>query len=238
LLVVADGSASPLPRALPPAATTLCAAIAMSRTGSGAAAMHPGQRPDRGERVKLTGGRARGRRLRRPRIEGLRPTSARLRGALFDVLGSRIHGASFLDVFAGTGAIGLDALSRGAARAVFIESDRRAARAIADNLALAGVAGSARIIEGDAEASLLDLRRSGERFDIVFLDPPYAAESLDRALPAAAGLLRSGGVIVVEHASRRGFDTTALPGLRRGRRYVHGDSALSVLHDDGSPAPT
>jgi 16S rRNA (guanine(966)-N(2))-methyltransferase RsmD len=161
-----------------------------------------------------------------------------LREALFDVLGSRIHGAAFLDVFAGTGAIGLDALSRGAARAVFIESDRCATRVIAANLALAGVADSARIIECDAEGALLDLRRSSERFDVVFLDPPYAAESLERVLPAAAGVLRSGGVLVVEHASRRGFDTGALKGLRRGRRYVHGDSVLSVLHDDGLAAGT
>ena len=200
--------------------------------------MHPGQRPGRGERVKLTGGRGRGRRLRSPRIEGLRPTSARLREALFDVLGSRIHAAAFLDVFAGTGAVGLDALSRGAARAVFIESDRRAARLIAANLALAGVADSGRIIESDAVRALLDLRRLVERFDVVFLDPPYADESLERALPAAAGVLRSGGVLVVEHASRRGVDTTALRGLRPGRRYVHGDSVLSVLHDDGPTAGT
>ena len=188
--------------------------------------------------MKLTGGRARGRRLRKPRIDGLRPTSARLREALFDVLGSRIHGASFLDVFAGTGAIGLEALSRGASRAVFIESDRRAARVIAANLALAGVADSARIVEGDAVGALRDLRRSGERFDIVFLDPPYAADLLERATPAAAGLVRSRGVLVVEHASRRRLDTTALQGLRRGRRYVHGDSVLSVLHDDGPTAGT
>lgn len=188
--------------------------------------------------MKLTGGRARGRRLRSLRIEGLRPTSARLREALFDVLGSRIQGASFLDVFAGTGAIGLDALSRGAARAVFVEWDRRATRVIAANLALAGVADSARVVEADADAALLDLRRAGERFDVVFLDPPYAGDLLDRALPAAAGLLRPGGVLVVEHASRRGFDATALQGLRRGRRYVHGDSVLSVLHDDGPAAGT
>jgi 16S rRNA (guanine(966)-N(2))-methyltransferase RsmD len=173
-----------------------------------------------------------------PRIEGLRPTSARLREALFNVLGSRIRGASFLDVFAGTGAIGLDALSRGAAHAVFIESDRRATRAIAENLALAGVTESARIVEDDAEAALLGLQSSGERFDVIFLDPPYAAGSLDRVLPAAAGLLRSGAVMVVEHASRREFGTPDLPGLRRGRRYVHGDSVLSILHLDGAPAPS
>jgi 16S rRNA (guanine(966)-N(2))-methyltransferase RsmD len=173
-----------------------------------------------------------------PRIEGLRPTSARLREALFDILGGRIHDASFLDVFAGTGAIGLDALSRGATRAVFIEADRRAARAIAGNLALAGVAGSARIVEGDAEAALLELSRAGERFDIVFLDPPYTTGALGRTLPAAARLLRAGAVMVVEHASRRAFSMPELAGLRRGRRYVHGDSALSVLHLDAETPPT
>jgi 16S rRNA (guanine966-N2)-methyltransferase len=188
--------------------------------------------------VKLTGGRARGRRLRMPRTAGLRPTSERLREALFDVLGSRVRGASFLDVFAGTGAVGLDALSRGAARAVFVESDRRAARVIAENLALADLAEAAHVVEREAVAALADLHRSGESFDIIFLDPPYAIDSLDRALVAAVALLRPGAVMVVEHASRRTILPPSRPGCRPGRRYEHGDSALTVVHYDGAPTPT
>lgn len=187
--------------------------------------------------MKLTGGRARGRRLRVPRIAGLRPTSERLREALFDILGSRIDGAAFLDVFAGTGAIGLDALSRGATRAIFIESNSRAVRAIEQNLALADIEGAARIIERPAEEALRDLQRAGERFDVIVLDPPYAAVSLDGALQAAAGLLLPGAVMVVEHATRREVAMPQVRGLRQGRRYVHGDSTLTVIHHDGLPLP-
>ena len=185
--------------------------------------------------MKLTGGQARGRRLRTPRIAGLRPTSARVREALFDILGARVRGADFLDVFAGTGAVGIEAMSRGARRAVFIEANDRAARAIGANLTLAAVRGEASVVDGQAAAALDGLARSDARFDIIFLDPPYAKGAPAELLGAAAELLRPGGVMVVEHPARATVGDAAAVGLRQGRRYRYGDSALTVLHRDAQP---
>ena len=117
--------------------------------------------------MRFTGGEARGRGIKGPRGGGLRPTSDRVREAIFDILGGRVPGARFLDAFAGTGAVGLEALSRGAARAVFLERDRRALRLIRENLDLAPWAGSFAIIEGDAQAQRTFISRWQPRVPLV-----------------------------------------------------------------------
>ena len=96
--------------------------------------------------MRLTGGQARGRRLKKPRGHRIRPTADRVREALFDILGARVRGARFLDVYAGTGAVGCEALSRGAAHAALIERDRNALRLIADNLRLGPWSGTGAVI--------------------------------------------------------------------------------------------
>jgi 16S rRNA (guanine966-N2)-methyltransferase len=187
--------------------------------------------------MKLTGGRARGRRLRTPRVPGLRPTSARVREALFDIVGARVVGARFLDVFAGSGAVGIEALSRGAARAVFVESDPHAARALEANLVATAAHDRGMVMLGDAGRTIGALGRRAERFDIVFLDPPYATGAPGDLLRAAARLVKPGGVLILECA-RTGMDTFPdLPGLRAGRRYRYGDSALLVSHRDAGAGP-
>jgi 16S rRNA (guanine966-N2)-methyltransferase len=125
--------------------------------------------------VRVIGGHARGRALHAPDLPGLRPTSDRVREAIFDILYSRggVEGRSVLDLFAGSGALGIEALSRGAARAVFVEADRRAALAIEQNLA--GTRDpdhdqQAEVLRTDAESYL---RRRPEHFDVAFCDPPY-----------------------------------------------------------------
>src|SRR5262245_48270462 len=107
--------------------------------------------------MRLTGGQSRGPRLKRPRAAGLRPTSSRVREALFDILGPRIEGACFLDLYAGTGAVGIEALSRGARRAVFVESDKAAARLIRENLTLLGRAWASEIVPLPVAPSLAAL---------------------------------------------------------------------------------
>src|SRR4030095_7866962 len=115
--------------------------------------------------MRIIAGIYKGRRLRTLSGHQLRPTSDRLRETLFNVLQSRIQGASFLDVFAGSGAIGIEALSRGAKIAVFIESARRAVPILEENLAQCGIEDNARVIARDAIAALKFLASSGDRFD-------------------------------------------------------------------------
>ena len=153
--------------------------------------------------MRIVAGKWRGRPLRAPKGLAVRPTADRVREAIFDILGEGVAGASVLDLFAGSGALGLEALSRGASRGVFVESVPAAFGILQKNIAS--------LAAGEAEAFLLDyrqafrrLRARAIRFDLVFLDPPYGK---GLAADAAAGLSRAelvepGGTVVVEEAVR------------------------------------
>ena len=179
--------------------------------------------------MRIVAGAFKGRRLRSPGWEGLRPTSDRLRETLFDILGAAIHDARVLDGYAGTGAIGIEALSRGAAQVTFVENDRRAAKLIEQNLALLAI--PAVPVGRDPQGGHVNIR-SGFRglteasFDVIVLDPPYAPEAAAEALAAAAGLLAPAGRLVVEHAARHA-PPAAHGRLRLQRTVTAGDSALS-----------
>lgn len=179
--------------------------------------------------MRLTGGQSRGRRLKRPRAAGLRPTSSRVREALFDILGPRIEGACVLDLYAGTGAVGIEALSRGARRAVFVERDKSAARLIRENLALLGRDGAAEIVVLPVEASLAALTLRAERFDVVFLDPPYDPGITHEVLSSASRLVLPGGTLIVEHPTRRPPDPLRQHSYGAARVYRYGDTSLTVL---------
>jgi 16S rRNA (guanine966-N2)-methyltransferase len=185
--------------------------------------------------LRVTGGEARGRRLKAPRGHRTRPTSDRVREALFDILGARIEGARFLDAYAGTGAVGCEALSRGACRAVFLERDPAALGLIAENLGLGAWSDSAEIVEGDARAGLRSLETAGRRFEIVYLDPPYDDPGLPDALGLSAHLLAPGGMLIVEHRSSLAVEAPA--GLLPFRSYRHGDAALTVCLAPGTRRP-
>ncbi|OLC56316.1 MAG: 16S rRNA (guanine(966)-N(2))-methyltransferase RsmD [Acidobacteria bacterium 13_1_40CM_4_69_4] len=185
--------------------------------------------------MRLTGGQARSRRLKTPRGLPIRPTADRVRGALFDILGSRVQGARFLDAYAGTGAVGCEALSRGAARAVLLERDRGALKLIGENLRLAPWSGSSQIIAGDVRRSLRELARRRALFDIIFLDPPYEAPGLPGALVLAARILSPAGVLVLEHRSPPEMALPDTTGLRLVRTYRYGDTSLSVCRPAGGP---
>lgn len=178
--------------------------------------------------MRIISGKFKGRRLLGPRGADLRPTSDRLKETLFNIFGSGISGSVILDVFAGTGAIGLEALSRGAREAVFIESSREAARLIRKNIELCRVATGYRILQGDVFTSLRALAREGFTADIAFLDPPYdwgPYEDLIQTL-SRSGIVRPGCVLVVEHHGK-----TALPesgaGFRCARVVKQSDKCLS-----------
>ncbi len=163
----------------------------------------------------------------------LRPTSDRLRETLFNVLAPNIAGSRFVDLFAGTGAIGIEALSRGAAEVVFIENHAPAVTLIRRNLESLGINTGATVLAVDALRGLAMLaarKNSGApAFDHVFLDPPYAAtEDYSRVLEflGSADLLAPGGIIIAEH--RRNFDLPEEPGaLKRFRVLKQSDAALS-----------
>jgi 16S rRNA (guanine966-N2)-methyltransferase len=147
-------------------------------------------------RVRIIAGKWRSRVIHFPAAIELRPTPDRVRETLFNWLGQRLDGLECVDLFAGSGALGFEALSRGAARVVMVERDRRAAAALRDS-AQALDADGARIVEGDA----LDyLRRAAERFDLAFVDPPYASGLAARALEALPARMRDGGRAYVESA--------------------------------------
>ena len=182
--------------------------------------------------MRVIAGRYRGRSLRAPRGTATRPTSDRVREALFSMLVS-VEGARVLDLFAGTGALGIEALSRGAASAVFVERDRAALASLRANLAGLDLAEPlAQVRERDALLAVQGAVTAGERFDLVFLDPPYAlAETLAPKLAdALAGLVARDGRAVVE-SGRRAPLPLPLP-LERERRY--GDTSIRIhRRDDG-----
>jgi 16S rRNA (guanine966-N2)-methyltransferase len=153
--------------------------------------------------VRIVTGKWRGRRLRTPRGQTVRPTADRVREAIFNILGGRTEEATVLDLFAGTGALGLEALSRGAKLAVLVESDPRTFTVLRSNVR-ALEATEAKTLPMECQAAVRFLRRHGFRFDLVFLDPPYGRRIAERSAGdlAAAGLLAPGGTVVVEEAVR------------------------------------
>ena len=185
--------------------------------------------------MRIIAGEFKGRRLKAPAWPNLRPTSDKLRETLFNILAPRIAGARVLDVFAGTGAMGLESLSRGAARAVFVEQDRRAAALVDENATLCGARNRCAIIRDTAERAL-QKPIADDPFDVIILDPPYDFEPLAPIVSAAARHLASGGLIVLEHARRRAVPDA--PGVRAMRTVFSGDSALTFLATDDKPQMT
>lgn len=174
--------------------------------------------------MRVIAGQWKGHRLDAPRWEGLRPTSDRLRETLFNVLAPRLEGARVLDVCAGTGAVGIEALSRGAARVTFVEADRRAVALIEANLRKCR-AGEGYTIEHRDGLTPPPNAHAGP-FDIVFLDPPYAHPRLDAWLHMAGSVVGPNGMVVLEHA-RRVSAPPAPPGLVLTRQLPQGDSSLA-----------
>jgi 16S rRNA (guanine966-N2)-methyltransferase len=176
--------------------------------------------------MRVIAGRLGGRRLKAPRGRLTRPTSERVREALFAMLAD-IEGARVLDLFAGTGALGIEALSRGAEHAVFVERDASAARVLRENLeALELVPEAAEVRRGDALAALESARRAKETYDLVFIDPPYDqardwGAELSAALP---WVLAPGARMVVESDRRAPLRLGAQ--LQRQRRY--GDTSITI----------
>jgi 16S rRNA (guanine966-N2)-methyltransferase len=183
--------------------------------------------------MRVIAGTLGGRRLKAPPGRVTRPTSDRVREALFAML-SDVAGARVLDLFAGTGALGIEALSRGAARAVFVERDGGASRVLGENLAALGLAApEAEIRRGEALAALQSALRAKETYDLLFIDPPYSrARRWEAELAGAIPALLAPGARVVVECDRRAPLRLPLP-VERERRY--GDTSVTIHRHD---APT
>ncbi|MGE5413163.1 MAG: RsmD family RNA methyltransferase [Syntrophomonadaceae bacterium] len=165
--------------------------------------------------VRVLAGRWKGRRLEAG--SAARPTSARARAALFSILGERVAGARVLDLYAGTGAVGIEAVSRGAAAAVLVETDAAPVRRSIERI---GGGGEFEVIARPAGRALGDLARRGERFDVVFADPPYASGAEREELDAAARLLSPGGLLVLQQDAR--VPAPPIEGARLLERRAYG----------------
>ena len=146
--------------------------------------------------MRVVSGEARGRRLVAPAGQDTRPTTDRVRESMFNALESleAVAGATVLDLFAGSGALGIEALSRGAARCTFVEHDRAALAAVRANLEATGLAGRAEVVSGDAHRALTSFSAAGRRFDLALLDPPYARHGLAPGAGRPAGRPCGAGV--------------------------------------------
>ncbi len=190
--------------------------------------------------MRIVGGSARGRKLLGP-PKGLRirPTSDKVREAIFDVLEAAMpggFGGRVIDLFAGTGALGIEALSRGALHAVFVEQSSDAARVTRENLRRAECAARATVLVDEAGSALPKLRSAGEGpFDAAFLDPPYGSTIAagTAALLVSEGLLAPGGVVVIEFGAREVLVPSA--GLETFRQKRYGDTRVAFLRHAGTP---
>ena len=174
--------------------------------------------------MRIIAGLAKGRRLLAPRTADTRPMTDRAREGVFSSLGTWVPGARVLDLYAGSGSLGLEALSRGAESAVFVERGRAALAALRANVAAVGLGG--RVIAGDVAAYL---SQAAEEFDLAFVDPPYAVPlaSVEQILGGLMPLLAAGGIVVLHR--RAGEGLTPPPGLGVDDRRRYGDSEMTRL---------
>ena len=179
--------------------------------------------------MRVIGGIAKGRRIRAPRGWQTRPTSDYLREVLFDLLAQQVSGRTFLDLYAGTGAVGIEALSRGASRAIFVESARSALATLRRNLEVSGFLDRSEVVPMGVLQFLRRAASESRRFDLIFLDPPYQRVDAAAALVliASTGLLAPGGIAVLERSIQSNLIPTP-DGLERVREVRHGDSILQL----------
>lgn len=181
--------------------------------------------------LRVSTGSVRGRRLRTPRGLLTRPTSGKVRKALFDILGERIGDAVFLDLFSGTGGVGIEAVSRGASRAVLVERDPAALSVLRRNVGDCGMSPQIEILPSDVDRMIKDLTARRFRADIVYCDPPYAYRAMKKLLKrlGRGDIIRPTGVLIIEH-DRKSDPGELIGTLRRHRRYTYGSTQLSVYH--------
>ncbi len=190
--------------------------------------------------MRVSSGTFKGRAIGKKKLFGkqkeeaeLRPTPAKVREALFDILRGELEGSSFLDLYAGSGTIGIEAASRGAGRVVFVEMLRSRARAIQEDLEKIGFSDRGEIYCEQAETFLKRISESGEQYDIIFADPPYDSGEIEKILPLIEeyGILDAQGVIVCEHSKKKKVPEK-MGTLARRRQYRYGDTMLALYRKE------
>ena len=184
--------------------------------------------------MRVIAGIAKGRKLKAPKGRAIRPTSDRVREAIFSILGARAVGAAVLDLYAGTGALGIEALSRGAGTAVFVDERREAVSLADENLTAVGLRVKGRIIRGKVEYVVERLSREQAHFDLIFIDPPYrisVTELSDICQKVLKDILAVDGLMVLEHSSKLKPPVISGSGVLSSKTY--GDTAVTVYRKEG-----
>jgi len=186
--------------------------------------------------MRISGGIAKGRKTASKNLftktlagERVRPTSSKVREAFFDIVRNRIEGARFVDLYAGTGTVGLEALSRGAGYAFFVEPNELLVSMINKALQNIGFPDKAAVLKGRADEFLLKAALKNDRFDIFFIDPPYQSSEIETVLPLIGekGLLSENGLVIVEHFFKKHIPDRA-GSLKTRRTYRYGDTMLTM----------
>lgn len=180
--------------------------------------------------MRVITGKARGVVLKTPDGQATRPTSDRVKEALFSVINFDIPGMDVLDLFGGTGQLGIEALSRGASSAVFVDAAEPACKLIRENLRRTKLEGQARVVRGDY---LQFLRGCKDQFGIIFLDPPYAEVFLENALKCITeiDILQTGGIIVTERPLEKLY-LPDFPGYTRSKDYKYGNTLITIYRKE------
>lgn len=180
--------------------------------------------------MRVITGKARGVQLKTPDGLATRPTSDRVKEALFSIINFDIPGMTVLDLFGGTGQLGIEALSRGAERAIFVDASEDACKLIRENLKRTKLESQGRVVRGDY---LSFIRSCREKFGIIFLDPPYAEVFLENALNCITeiDILQSGGIIVTERPLEKPL-LLDFPGYTRSRDYKYGKTLITIYRKD------
>ncbi len=180
--------------------------------------------------MRVISGKARGVRLKTPKGYDTRPTADKVKEAMFSILQFELPGAKVLDLFGGTGQLGIEAISRGAKSAIFVDHSEQACRLIQENLRLAKMENEGRVIRGDY---LSFLKSTNEKFNLILLDPPYAEVFLENALKLITeiDILQSNGIIVAECPVGKVLPED-FPGYTRSRDYKYGNTVLILYRKE------
>jgi len=182
--------------------------------------------------MRIISGSAKGRKLVTPEGTNTRPTTDRVKESIFNIIQFDIEGRDVLDLFAGSGQIGIEALSRGAASAVFVDVSAKAVGAIRQNLSMVGFSDRGRVVAGDAISFIGSVK---DKFDLIFLDPPYGDKPLAKTLNAIMtfDICREGGIILCENAATFS-PPEAFGNYTAGRSYTYGGTLVSLYHRSAS----